>query len=160
MDMDMDKRNSILIVDDEVANIRLLLNILGAEYKLFAASNGKDAIEAAEKHSPDIILLDIIMPEMDGYDVIAALRSREITKDIPVIFISGLGEACDEEKGLACGAADYISKPFSPVVVKHRVRNQTRFINMRKDLESALNAARDASGAKTQEVPEKSPGLP
>ena len=140
----MEKKNSVLIVDDEVVNIRLLSNILGPEYRLFAVTNGRDAVKAAEERSPDIILLDVIMPDMDGYAVIAALKGSEKTEGIPVIFISGLGEAPDEERGFECGAADYVSKPFSPAVVKHRVRNQARFINMRRELEAALSAARDA----------------
>ena len=91
--MEEEKRNSLLIVDDEVANIRLLSSILGSEYKLFAVTNGPDAIEAAENHSPDIILLDVIMPEMDGYAVMSALKNSEKTKNIPVIIITGLGGA-------------------------------------------------------------------
>ena len=139
----MDKKNSILIVDDEVANIRLLSNILGPEYKLFAVTNGPDAIETAEKHLPDIILLDVIMPDMDGYAVIAALKNSDKTKNIPVVFITGLGAASDEEKGLEYGAADYVAKPFSPMVVKHRVRNQVQNINKHRDLEASVHATRD-----------------
>ena len=132
----MEKKNSVLIVEDEVANIRLLSNILSSDYRLFAVNNGPDAILAAQKHSPDIILLDIIMPDMDGFAVLAALKESVQTKDIPVIIISGLGGSPDEEKGLSCGAADYISKPFSPLVVKYRVRNQALHINMKRELES------------------------
>ena len=137
----MENKNSILIVDDEVANIRLLSNILGSEYKLLAAKNGCDAIEAAEKHSPDIILLDVIMPDMDGYAVMDALKNSDKTKNIPIIFITGLGSASDEEKGLEYGAADYVAKPFSPIVVRHRVRNQLEIINNRRSLEASVIAA-------------------
>jgi len=133
----MEKTNSVLIVDDEPANIRVLSHILGADYRLYAVNNGTDAIEAAKNHAPDIVLLDVIMPGMDGYDVISALKASDETKDIPVIFITGLGNATEEEKGLALGAADYISKPFSPTIVKHRVLKQIEVINMRRELAAA-----------------------
>ena len=92
------------------------------------AKNGATAIAAAAKHLPDVILLDVIMSEMDGYDVITALKSSEITRGIPVIFITGLSDTADEEKGLALGAADYIAKPFSAARVKVRVLNQMKLI--------------------------------
>lgn len=122
----MDKKNSVLIVDDDVENIKLLSNILKPDYTILAARNGLDAVEAAEKHLPDVILLDIIMPVMDGYTAIAALKASEKTKDVPVIFITGLISPEEEEKGLILGAADYITKPFSPAVVSLRVRNQIK----------------------------------
>jgi len=123
----MDKaRNSVLIVDDEKANIIALTHILSPEYLVYAAKNGQDAIETAEEYLPDVILLDILMPEMDGYAVIAALKLSEKTRNISVIFVTGLSSADDEEKGLALGASDYIIKPFSPAIVKLRVRNQVK----------------------------------
>ena len=123
------KKNSVLVTDDENSNIIALTHILSPEYTVYAAKNGQNAIAAAEKYQPDIILLDIVMPEMDGYDVISALKSSESTRNIPVIFISGLSNADDEEKGLSLGASDYISKPFSPAIVKLRVQNQIKIIN-------------------------------
>ena len=128
--MDEIKKNSILIVDDENSNIMALTYILGSDYTIYAAKNGKNALAAAEKHLPDVILLDIVMPEMDGYMVLAALKESEITRHIPVIFISGLHSSDDEEKGVALGAADFIGKPFSPAIVKLRVSNQIRIINL------------------------------
>ncbi|MCL2109459.1 MAG: response regulator, partial [Oscillospiraceae bacterium] len=122
------KKNSILIVDDETSNIITLTHILQSEYTVFVAKNGLTAIDAAIKHQPDVILLDIIMPEMDGYIVIAALKELEQTRGIPVIFITGLSEAADEERGLALGAADYLIKPFSPALVKLRVSHQIKLI--------------------------------
>ena len=127
--MDDIKKNSVLVADDENSNIIALTHILSSEYTVYAAKNGQSAIAAAEKYQPDIILLDIIMPEMDGYDVISALKSSENTRNIPVIIISGLSNVDDEEKGLSLGASDYISKPFSPSIVKLRVHNQIKFIN-------------------------------
>jgi len=122
-------KNSVLVVDDENANILALTHILNYEYIVYAVKNGETAIKIAEKQHPDVILLDIVMPEMDGFTVINELKNNEVTRNIPVIFISGLNSVLDEEKGLSLGAADYISKPFSPAVVRLRVRNQIRMIN-------------------------------
>ena len=119
-------KNSVLVVDDENSNIIALTHILSPDYAIYAAKNGPAGLKAAEKYLPDLILLDILMPEMDGYAVIAALKSSEKTRGIPVIFISGLSEARDEEKGLALGAADYINKPFSSAIVRQRVRNHIK----------------------------------
>ena len=123
------EKNSLLIVDDEKYNIVALNQILSPEYTVYAAKSGQDAIEIANEHLPDVILLDILMPEMDGYEVIAALKSSPKTRDIPVIFITGLSDAPDEEKGLHLGAADYISKPFSTAIVKLRIKNQIQTLN-------------------------------
>jgi len=127
--MEQSKKNSLLIVDDEKSNILELTHILSPEYTIRVAKDGFDAIEVANQHLPDVILLDIIMPDMDGYEVINTLKSSDETKAIPVIFITGLNEAKDEEKGLALGAADYINKPFSPSIVKLRVKNQIQMLN-------------------------------
>ena len=122
-------KSTVLIVDDEKMVIMALTQILNPEYTVYAVKDGQDALEKAEKFLPDIILLDIVMPDMDGYDVIAALKNSEKTKNIPVIFITGLGEVGEEERGLALGAADYIIKPFSSAIVKQRVKNQIRIMN-------------------------------
>ncbi|MCL2079305.1 MAG: response regulator [Oscillospiraceae bacterium] len=118
----------ILVVDDENLNILNLTHILSADYTVYAAKSGRKAIAAAEKYLPDLILLDIIMPDMDGYEVISKLKASEKTSNIPVIFITGLSDPDDEEKGLALGAADYLIKPFSPALVKLRVLNQIKLI--------------------------------
>jgi len=119
--------NSVLIIDDETANIIALTNILSPEYEVYAAKNGADAIKIAKESLPDVILLDILMPDMDGYEVISLLKSSEDTRSIPVIFISGLGSEKDEEKGLLLGASDYITKPFNATIVKLRVQNQIQY---------------------------------
>ena len=133
--MDEEKKNTILIVDDEITNLNLLIHALRNTYTLFVAKSGPAAIEMAKNHLPDLILLDIVMGEMDGYEVLRSLRDIEITQSIPVIFISGMNSQEDEEKGLALGVADYISKPFSPNIVKLRVRNQIRMINYLREIE-------------------------
>jgi putative two-component system response regulator len=134
MNMNEEKKNSILIADDERSNISLLRNMLNTEYTVYAAIDGQGAIDAAEKFLPDIILLDIIMPEMDGYEVIGALKSHEKMRDIPVIFITGLDNQEAEEKGLAMGAADFIPKPFNSAIVKLRVQNQMILLNRTRAL--------------------------
>ena len=121
-------KNSVLIVDDEGSNIMTLTHILSERYTVYAATNGKDALDAAHKYMPDVILLDVIMPDMDGYDVIRELKRNDSTRGIPVIFITGLIDAEDEERGMALGAADYIPKPFSPTLVKLRVSNQVKLV--------------------------------
>ena len=133
----MENKRCVLIVDDEIPNIVALSHILKPDYEICAVRNGQEAIDAAEHFLPDVILLDIIMPEMDGYDVIRVLKQLAPTKDIPVIFITGLCDAEAEAKGLILGAADYIAKPFSPAVVQLRVRNQMQIIEMRRELEVA-----------------------
>ena len=122
-------KNSILIVDDEKSNIVALTRILGSEYTIHAARNGADALEVVSEHLPDIILLDIMMPDMDGFTVIDILKKSERTRAIPVIFITGLDDPQNEEKGLSAGAADYISKPFRAMTVQLRIRNQIQIVN-------------------------------
>ena len=129
--MNKSRKFSVLVVDDEKSNILTLMDILKPEYTVYVATSGHSAIEMAEKHLPDIILLDIIMPEMDGYEVITTLKAAEKTRHIPVIFVTGLSSADDEEKGLACGVSDYITKPFSQAIVKLRVQNQIKQIELK-----------------------------
>jgi diguanylate cyclase (GGDEF)-like protein len=128
-------RNSILIVDDDKLNLKVLTNILHAEYTIYTAKDGQAALEMAEEYSPDLILLDIIMPGMDGYEVLAVLKKSEKLRETPVIFITGLDSTADEEKGLTMGAVDYISKPFNPVITTLRVRHQIRIVNQIRIIE-------------------------
>jgi len=116
--------NSVLIVDDENMNMFALTHMLRPEYTVYAAKNGQSAIRIAKKQLPDVILLDILMPEMDGYEVLSQLKSDEETRNIPVIFVTGLISPEDEKKGLEMGAADYISKPFEEENVRTKIRNQ------------------------------------
>jgi len=108
-----DERGSILIVDDEPANLEILSEALEDKYDIMCATNGEDALEAAREDLPDLILLDVMMPEMDGYQICRALKADPLTVDIPVIFLTGLSGNSDETKGLELGAADYISKPIN-----------------------------------------------
>ncbi len=134
----MGKSRKILIVDDERFNINVLADLLKPNYKIMAAINGRQALKAAQSDSPpDLILLDIMMPEMDGYEVCQQLKADEKTHEIPVIFVTAMGQESDETKGLEIGAVDYITKPISPAIVEARVKVQIE----RKEAEEAIAAA-------------------
>jgi diguanylate cyclase (GGDEF)-like protein len=130
-----DKKNSILIVDDENMNLKVLTHILGLEYTIYTSNNGINAIEKAKEYMPDLILLDILMPDMDGYVTLSELKKIKEVQKIPVVFITGLNSDEDEEKGLSLDAADYITKPFSAMIVKLRVRNQIQIVNQMRTIE-------------------------
>jgi len=115
-------KQKIMVVDDKAQNIHILMQTLKENYHMTAAINGKKALELAIINKPDLILLDIMMPEMDGYEVCEKLKADDETKNIPVIFITAKSEATDETKGFKLGAVDYITKPFSPLVVRARVK--------------------------------------
>ncbi len=118
----MDRQKIVLIVDDTPENIDMLINILYDEYKVKAATSGSVALNIANKSpQPDIILLDIMMPGMDGYEVCKRLKEDPETADIPVIFITAMSDENDEKKGLELGAVDYITKPISPFITKARI---------------------------------------
>lgn len=112
----------ILLVDDETPNLKLLRAILQFDYTLMFAKSGQVALELAKEQVPDLILLDIMMPGMDGYAVCQHLKMDDVTKDIPVIFITAMSDIGDELKGFDAGGVDYLTKPVSPPVVKARVR--------------------------------------
>ena len=111
----------ILIVDDDKFNITALAHYLQPPYEIAVALNGASAIEEAEKHRPDMILLDVIMPQMNGFDVITKLKKSEVTMNIPIIFITSLDTNEIMKKGLALGAVDYITKPYVKADVKAKV---------------------------------------
>jgi len=126
----------ILIVDDETMNLKVLADLLREEHIPVLARGGVQALWLAMGETPpDLILLDVIMPEMGGYDVIKTLKNDDATKNIPVIFVTALNSIEDEEQGLRLGAVDYITKPFSPPIVKMRVRNHLRIAHQYKLLD-------------------------
>jgi len=126
---------TILIVDDERSNISVLSHILRPMYIVLAAKNGPDAISIAKKSSPDLILLDIVMPEMSGFEVLKELKNYDLTRDIPVIIITGLDNRESEEKGLLLGAVDYIAKPFHDSVVRLRVKTHLTILSQMRTIE-------------------------
>lgn len=121
------KKPTVLVVDDTPSNIDILLETLGGEYEIMVALDGETALEHVMKKTPDIVLLDIMMPVMDGYEVCRKLKNNPATSDIPVIFVTAMNESVNEEKGLELGAIDYIIKPFSPAIVRARVKNHIMF---------------------------------
>jgi diguanylate cyclase (GGDEF)-like protein len=124
----------LLVVDDDPNNIRLLANLFDSSYDILFATNGKKALDIALQERPDLILLDVMMPEMDGYQVCEQLKNDPLTADIPIIFITAHNNVEEEIRGLEIGAADYISKPFCPGIVKIRVRNQIELKRSRENL--------------------------
>ncbi len=129
---------SILVVDDTRANLTLMSELLQETYKVKAAPSGEKALKIAfSDNPPDLILLDIMMPEMDGYEVCRQLKSHEKTKDIPVIFLTAMSQAEDEEMGLALGAVDYITKPVSPPITLARIKTHITLYQQKKELMEA-----------------------
>jgi len=128
MDMETQHdRSKILVVDDLLENLRLLSTLLLAEgYEVRRAPEGTIALSNVPRFQPDLILLDIMMPDMDGYEVCAALKANAQNREIPVIFLSALDLTFDKVKAFEVGAADYINKPFHPAEVLARVKNQLR----------------------------------
>jgi signal transduction histidine kinase len=127
---------NILVVDDTVANLRLLVNLLVERgYKVRPASNGMMALSAAQTEPPDLILLDILMPNMNGYEVCQQLKADEITREIPVIFISAVSEVLDKVKAFSSGGVDYVTKPFQVEEVLVRVETHLAIRNLQKSLE-------------------------
>jgi len=134
---DTRRNNTVLVVDDAPENIDLLDGVLNQDYKIKVALNGEKALKIAGSESPpDIILLDIMMPGMDGYEVCRRLKSDAKTQDIPVIFVTSMSEVDDETKGLQVGAIDYITKPISPAIVKARVKNHLELKEARENLKN------------------------
>lgn len=132
-------KHTLLIVDDTPQNIDVLRGILKGSYKVKVATDGEKAIKVAfSKNKPDLILLDIMMPGMDGYEVCRQLKANEETKDIPIIFVTAKNEVEDESKGFDLGAADYITKPVSPILVKKRVLSQLIVSQKKQQLESQV----------------------
>ncbi|MFV0423787.1 HD domain-containing phosphohydrolase [Oleidesulfovibrio sp.] len=141
----------ILVVDDTEANIDILVEALGDTYEVRVALDGPAALESVSGDKPDLILLDVMMPGMDGYEVCRQLKSSQDTRDIPVIFLTAMNEKKNEAKGLALGAVDYVGKPFSPELLKSRVNNQLELKKHRDHLED-LVAERTRELEKTQSV--------
>jgi putative two-component system response regulator len=128
----------ILAVDDEASNLQLLRQILQDHYRLRFAKDGPRALELVREEAPDLILLDVMMPGMSGYEVCAALKADPRTASIPVIFVTALTDTDDEVEGFEAGAVDYITKPVSPPIVRARVRTHLSLVRMEALRESRL----------------------
>ncbi|WP_416760472.1 HD domain-containing phosphohydrolase [Roseateles sp. So40a] len=128
MAMTADHRPKLLLVDDEPANLQVLRHVLQDDYRLLFARDGQKALELAKTESPQLILLDIMMPGLSGLDVCRVLKSQPATKRTPVIFVTALADTRDETEGFEAGAVDYIAKPVSPPVVRARVRTHLSLV--------------------------------
>jgi len=127
---------SVLVVDDSPKNVDLLVNTLKDDFRLGIARNGPRALDYAQKHHPDLILLDVMMPEMDGFEVCSRLKTVPETKDIPVVFLTAMSETDDKTRGFEIGAVDYITKPFRPSEVKARIRAHLTLKETREKLKT------------------------
>lgn len=133
-------KKKILLVDDEPNNLQLLRQILRTTYQLIFAHNGQSALAAVAAHHPDLILLDVMMPDLDGYEVCRRLKTDPLTHDIPVIFVTAMGDVDDEAAGFDVGAVDYIHKPVSPAIVLRRVQTHLSLVHV-KELEDSQREA-------------------
>jgi two-component system, sensor histidine kinase and response regulator len=152
----------ILIVDDVLENVRLLKNLLQDFGQIVFARNGLEALEQAERHRPDIVLLDVMMPEMDGYETCRRLKDLPASIDTPVIFITAASAESDEARGLEAGAIDYITKPFAPAIVRARVRNHlalVRAVAEHKRMEDQLRASNEQIAAQADQLERQNEAL-
>ena len=135
---------NILVVDDTAENLRLLAGMLDAQgYEVRPVTNGRQALQAVERDPPDLVLLDINMPDMNGYEVCTALKAGERTRDVPVIFLTALGDVSDKVRAFAVGGVDYITKPFQVEEVLARVRTHVTLRHAKRDLEESYARLRD-----------------
>ncbi len=135
---EMPSKPTILVVDDVPENIDVLTGVLKDQYRVRAATNGPSALSLAKKSPPDLILLDIMMPGMNGYEVCLQLKSDLATCKVPVIFVTAMGEVEDETRGFEVGCVDYITKPISPPIVRHRVKTHLALYDQKRSLEAQV----------------------
>ena len=132
--VDHSKKETVLIIDDNKLNIMALIRILGSEYTIYFEDDAAKGIQAAKAFKPDLILLDVVMPDMTGFEVIKILKNDDSVRDVPVIFLTGRNDVQDEELGLVLGAVDYIRKPFSASVVMLRVGQQLKMQRLLREV--------------------------
>lgn len=145
-------RAKILVVDDTKTNIEVLEGILSNDYDIIVAMNGRKALMLAQKVKPDLILLDVMMPEMDGYETLKQLRLNEETANIPVFFLTAKSDSQSEQMGLDLGAVDYIAKPFTPQLVSLRIKNQLEYKRQRDELKHQRDHLNDIVSEKTDDI--------
>ncbi|HLU79986.1 MAG TPA: two-component system response regulator [Burkholderiaceae bacterium] len=138
----LEQRPTLLLVDDEASNLQVLRHTLQHDYRLLFAKDGPTALELAQRERPHLILLDVMMPGMSGHDVCRALKQDPATQAIPVIFVTALADVENEQLGLELGAVDYIIKPFSPHIVKARVRTHLRLVSVEEVVQTRLEIVR------------------
>ncbi|MFT3850152.1 MAG: response regulator [Propionivibrio sp.] len=153
--MNSKARPNILIIDDSLGNIELLGNILGTEYGVSFASSGREGLDLAGRYPLDLILLDVVMPGIDGFEVCRQLKADPKTRDIPVVFLTSLESAVNEEYGLRLGAEDFIHKPVSPPVVLARVRNHLQFASAKRELRKHNEHLEQLVAERTKELAQR-----
>ncbi len=126
-------RPRLLVVDDQPINIQVLYQLFAADHQVFMATSGEQALKVCEDIHPDLVLLDVVMPGMDGFEVCRRLRAQERTADVPVIFVTAHHDPAEEEKGFDAGAVDFIAKPIHPKLVRARVKNHL-MLKLQSDL--------------------------
>ncbi|MGB4074693.1 HD-GYP domain-containing protein [Pseudomonas sp.] len=142
------RKATLLVVDDVPANLHLMSELLCVDYHVRVAADGAKALQIARRNAPDLILLDVMMPDMDGYEVCRQLQIDALTREIPVLFLTAKDQAKDEQHGLELGASDYLSKPIEPATLLARVRSQLR-------LKSAADQLRSRNAYLDQEVAQR-----
>ncbi len=137
----------MLIVDDDQLNVSVLTEILKNDYKIMTAESGDQALKSVTgTHPPDLILLDILMPKMDGYQVCRLIKADAKTAHIPIVFVTAVSEAMDAAKAFEIGAVDYVTKPFNPVTVKARINTHIKLSTTMQELENALKEVKRLNG--------------
>ena len=137
----------LLLVDDQPLNNTIIGEALKEDYQLSAATSGEEALRVIEVNPPDMVLLDVLMPEMDGFEVCRKLKSDPVTAHIPIIFVTSMDDTVNEEYGLKVGAVDYITKPINPAIVRARVKLHVRLERYRGFLEKLLELGTDELNA-------------
>ncbi|MBF0381727.1 MAG: response regulator [Magnetococcales bacterium] len=150
--IDQDQTAKILIVDDVPGNILVLAEILYAKYEILIATNGVEALEITAIEQPDLILLDIIMPGMDGYEVCSKIKEEPTSRDIPIIFVTAKNAPWDESKGLEIGAVDFLSKPIRPQIVKARVKTHLELKRQKDELKNSAQRLEQMVFDRTMEL--------
>jgi len=144
----------ILVVDDQPINIRVIHGLFKSHFDVVMAMNGEQALSQAEQHRPDLIVLDVMMPDMDGYEVCRRLKAQDNTRGIPVVFVTAHNDPADEIKGIALGAIDFISKPINAVLVEARVKTYITF-KLQADLLRSLGVLEGLTDAANGKSPDE-----
>jgi len=144
----------ILVVDDQPINIRVIHGLFKGRFDIIMAMNGEQALSQAEQHRPDLIILDVMMPDMDGYEVCRRLKASPNTSAIPVVFVTAHNDAADEIQGIALGAIDFISKPINAVLVEARVKTYITF-KLQTDLLRSLGVLDELANAAHGKSPDE-----
>jgi DNA-binding response OmpR family regulator len=147
----MDKRFRVLAVDDEAVNTQLIKSVLRDEYDVLTATSGREAIELLKQYKPDLILLDVLMPDLDGFEVCRMIKADAAYAGMPVIFLTALDTQAGEMQGLELGGIDYVAKPFNFPLLKLRVRNHL-LLKEQRDLLASQKAALEAALARVKQL--------